>query len=298
MAHAAEYAQIASGIYLEGLAVDPLAGTVWYSDVIAGGIHGIAPDGSPVASFDQERRWTGGIAVNHDGCILSSGEGGIRWNNPRSGRSGWILDRLEGQPINGINEFAPDGTGGMFFGTNDIEMVVKGEVTRPTAIYRMTAAGEVSKLADGIGFSNGMAFDPERRRLYCNDTFTCTWAFDVAEDFTLTNRRVFLEKEDADGMALDAAGNVWITGFRSNFLERIAPGGKPLQRVSVPLGSVTQVRFGGSDGRDLYLNSVPADGGDSLKQGVPLSKANSHLYRGRSLSAGMVLPPIRFALND
>lgn len=298
MAHTAEYAQIASGIYLEGLAVDPLAGTVWYSDVIAGGIHGIAPDGSPVASFDQERRWTGGIAVNHDGCILSSGEGGIRWNNPRSGLSGWILDRLEGQPINGINEFAPDGTGGMFFGTNDIEMVVKGEVTRPTAIYRMTAAGEVSKLADGIGFSNGMAFDPERRRLYCNDTFTCTWAFDVAEDFTLTNRRVFLEKEDADGMALDAAGNVWITGFRSNFLERVAPDGKPLQRVSVPLGSVTQVRFGGSDGRDLYLNSVPADGGDSLKQGVPLSKANSHLYRGRSLSAGMVLPPIRFALND
>ena len=297
MAHAAEYAQIASGIYLEGLAVDPLAGTVWYSDVIAGGIHGIAPDGSPVASFDQERRWTGGIAVNHDGCILSSGEGGIRWNNPRSGRSGWILDRLEGQPINGINEFAPDGTGGMFFGTNDIEMVVKGEVTRPTAIYRMTAAGEVSKLADGIGFSNGMAFDPERRRLYCNDTFTCTWAFDVAEDFTLTNRRVFLEKEDADGMALDADGNLWITGFRSNFFTRVAPDGTLLDRFATPAGSITQLRFGGADMRDLYFNSVPADGGDTLKEGGEITARNSFLFRGRSNVPGLPIAPARFDLS-
>lgn len=297
MALTGDFARMASGVYLEGLAVDPQTGTAWYSDVIAGGVHGIAPDGSKIATFDPDRMWTGGIALNHDGCVLSSGEGGIRWNDPCTGRSGWLLDRLEGQPINGINEFAPDGTGGMFFGTNDIEMVVKGDTTRPTAIYRMTAAGEIGKVADGIGFSNGMAFDPERRRLYCNDTFVCTWSFDVADDFTLRNRQVFLKKEDADGMALDAAGNVWITGFRSNFLERVSPEGALLERIAVPPGSVTQVRFGGSDRRELYLNSVPADGGDSLKDGVPLSQANSHLYRGRSPIAGMPVAPLRLTLN-
>ena len=40
-----EFEQVASGIYLEGLAVDYERGVVWYSDVIAGGVHGLMPDG-------------------------------------------------------------------------------------------------------------------------------------------------------------------------------------------------------------------------------------------------------------
>ena len=34
------------------------------------------------------------------------------WNNPDTGKSGWLLDKLEGKPINGVNELVPDGTGG------------------------------------------------------------------------------------------------------------------------------------------------------------------------------------------
>jgi sugar lactone lactonase YvrE len=291
-----EFEKVASGIYLEGLAVDHERNIVWYSDVIAGGIHGLRPDGSTV-SFNEGRMWTGGVLVNDDGSVLSTGEGGIMWNNLETGRSGWLLDKLDGQPINGINEMVPDGAGGIFFGTNDIEMVIKGQQTRPTAIYRLTVEGEVTKLADGINFSNGIMYDPGRRQFYCNDTFACTWVFDVQDDLTLANRRVFLEKEDVDGMALDSEGNVWITGFRSNYLTRLKPDGTSLSPVETPAGSTTQIRFGGADMRDYYINSVPADGGDSLKDGVPLTQKNSHMYRGRSEVPGMRMEPPRFRLG-
>ena len=290
------FEKVAAGIYLEGLAIDRGRDVIWYSDVIAGGIHGVKPDGTKVASFNPARMWTGGVMMNHDGSVLSTGEGGIMWNDPDTGRSGWLLNAIDGQPINGVNEMAPDGTGGIFFGTNDIEMVIKGEATRPTALYRLTADRVLIKLADGMGFTNGIAYDAGNKRFYCNDTFHCTWAFDVADDLSLSNQRAFLEKEDVDGMALDAEGNLWVTGFRSNFLTRLRPDGTELSRFQTPAGSITQVRFGGRDMRDIYFNSVPADGGDTLKEGGEIVDKNSFLFRGRPDVAGLEIAPARFHL--
>ncbi|GGC06100.1 hypothetical protein GCM10011494_25890 [Novosphingobium endophyticum] len=294
---AAAFTKIASGIYLEGLAVDHERDVIWYSDVMAGGIHGVKPDGTKVASFNEQRMWTGGALMNADGRVLSTGQGGIMWNDPDSGRSGWLLREIDGKPANGVNEMVPDGTGGIFFGTLDIESVIGGEQARPTAIYRLTTAGHAVRLAEDIGFTNGLMFDPARRRFYCNDTFRGTWAFDVGDDLSLNNRRLFLEKEDADGMILDAEGNVWITGFRSGFLTRLSPEGKELERFETPAGSITQARFAGANMRDIYINTVPSDAGDTLKEGGGLTGRNSFLFRGRSDVPGMKIPPARFDLT-
>lgn len=291
------FEQIAAGLYLEGLAIDHERDTIWYSDVIAGGIHGVKPDGSVLATLNAQRKWTGGVLVNADGAVLSTGEGGIMWNDPASGRSGWLLDRVEGEPVNGINEMVPDGAGGIFFGTIDLEQVIAGAATRPSELWRLTVDRELIKVAEGIGFSNGIMHDAARRRFYCNDTFRGTWAFDVAADLTLGNRLLLLEKEDADGMALDAEGNLWITGFRSSFFTRLAPDGTRLSDIATPAGSITQLRFGGADMRDLYFHSVPSDGGDTLKEGGAITATNSFLFRDRSETPGMVIAPPRFTLD-
>jgi sugar lactone lactonase YvrE len=292
-----DFTEIARGLYIEGLAVDTEREIVWYSDVIAGGIHGVDYDGAPVTSFNEDRMWTGGVALNADGAVFSSGQYGIMWNDPASGESGWLLDELEGEPINGINEMWPDGEGGLFLGTNDIENIILGKEARPSTLYRLTRSREVIKLAEGIGFANGLAFDGERRRLYVNDTFHCTWSFDVADDLTISNKQRLLEKEDVDGMALDSHGNVWITGFRSNFITRLSPEGSALPRVETPAGSITQVRFAGADLRTYFLNSVPSDGGDTLKEGGAITQRNSVIYRGRSDVPGMAVQPARFDLR-
>jgi sugar lactone lactonase YvrE len=291
-----DYEPIANGLYLEGLAVDHVRDIIWYSDVIGGGIHGIKPDGAQVGSFNEGRMWTGGIAINADGSVLSTGQGGIMWNNPDTGRSGWLIDEIDGVPINGINEMAPDGEGGMFFGTNDIEMIIDGKDVRPSTLYRLTADRKLIKLVDGIGFTNGIAYDRPGKRFHCNDTFRRTWTWDVTPDLSLVNQRVLIEKEDCDGMALDAEGNVWITGFRSQYLERIRPDGTALPRIETPKGSITQVRFAGPDLRDFYINTVPADGGDTLKEGGAITQRNSILYRGRSETPGRTIEPTGFTL--
>jgi sugar lactone lactonase YvrE len=283
-----EYRKIAEGVYLEGLSYDFRRNVIWYSDVIKGGIFGVTPDGRHAGSFNAGRMWTGGVMMNDDGCVFSSGAGGIMWNNPDTGASGWLLQEISGQAINGVNEMWPDGTGGIFFGTNDIEMIIKAQPTRPSALYRLTVEREVIKIADDIRFSNGIGFDAARRKFYCSDTFNVAWAWDVADDLSLTNRRVLYDKDDCDGLALDAEGNIWVTGFRSpGILTRLQPDATQLPPVPTPPGSTTQIRF---------INVVPADGGDSLKDGKPL-KGASYLYRGRSDVQGMPVGPARFRLR-
>lgn len=292
----ADFRQLASGIYLEGLAVDHERDIVWYSDVVGGGVHGVAADGS-VQSFNLDRQWTGGLMLNADGAVLSTGAGGIMWNDPETGRSGWLLDRIDGRPINGINEMCPDGAGGLIFGTCDIERIAIAGTPRPSALHHLAADGELTLLAEGIDFANGLMLSADRRRLYCNNTFHGTCVFDVSAKLALTNRRLLVEKPDCDGMALDVEGNLWITGFQSGHLMRVKPDGAALDPVATPAGAITQVRFGGADMRDMYITAVPPDGGESLKDGVPLSEKNSLLYRGRSRTAGMRIAPTRFTLD-
>lgn len=263
----ADYARLAEGVYLEGLAYDFGRDVIWYSDVIKGGIHGVRPDGKRYGAFNLARMWTGGVMMNADGAVFSSGQGGIMWHQPDSGQSGWLIDSIDGQPINGVNEMWPDGGGGLFFGTNDIEHVIAAKPTRPSALYRLTVDREVIKLAD-VSFSNGIAHDPARRKFYCCDSFAKAWVWDVNADLSLTNRQVLLDRDDCDGLA----------------------------PVATPPGSTTQIRFGGADLRDVYINVVPADGGDSLKEGQPLNSP-SYLYRGRADLPGMAVAPARFRLG-
>jgi sugar lactone lactonase YvrE len=290
------FAIAASGLYLEGLAVDQGRGVVWYSDVIAGGVHGIGPDGW-ARVLNPDRMWTGGIMLNEDGRVLSSGQHGIMWNDPDTGESGWLIERIGGEPINGINEMVADGHGGMFCGTVDIEQIIKGEPTRPATLYHLAQDGTARIAADGLGFANGIMLSPDGRRLYYNDTFDGVYAFDVSPDLELSNRRQLLKKEDADGMAMDAQGNLLVTGYKSGFIQRLSPEGEELGRIETPAGGITQVRFGGPDMCDMWLTAVAADAGDTLAVGEVPSEPNSFLYRGRVAEPALPLALARFRLG-
>lgn len=296
-----EFVKLAEGTYLEGLAVDHARNAIWYSDVIEGGVHGVTASGEPIGTLNPGRMWTGGVMMNADGAVLSSGQGGIMWNHPSTGRSGWLITQLDDGAVNGINEMWPDGQGGLFFGTNDIEHVIEALPGRPTRLYHLSQQRRLTRLADGLAFSNGIAFDAERLRFYCSDTFGKGWTWDVAIDsaggFALRNKRVLIDRDDCDGMALDAQGNVWVPGvFSPGIIRRLTPAGEELEPICTPPGSTTQVRFGGADGRDAYITLVPEDAGRCLKDGLPL-RGTSALWRFRSPVAGLKVPPASFDLD-
>jgi hypothetical protein len=84
--------------------------------------------------------------------------------------------------------------------------------------------------ADGLGYTNEIAFDPSGQWLYVNETFTRRLSrFALRADGSLGAKQIVTEFGAGtypDGMAFDVEGNVWIVSIVSNRVIRVAPSGE------------------------------------------------------------------------
>ena len=285
---------IAHGFYLEALLID--GNTIWYSDVVEGGIKRIAADGS-VTTWLPDRRLVGGLLLNEDGSVLVSGAGGIVWFNPATNATGTLVNSVAGEALKGVNEMRADNKGGMYFGGSDMPAIEAG--TRPglVGLYRMDANGQTAQLCGGLVFTNGLTPNRDGSKLFHNESFVGTFAYDVLPDGSLANRTQLMKKKDCDGMAIDVEDNLWLTGFASGEILRVSPDGSIVQRIGLPGDAATNVRFGGADNRDVYITVVSTAAAMSIKDGVMPTTKTSTLYRGRSEVAGQPIPRTRFRLG-
>jgi sugar lactone lactonase YvrE len=288
-----DFEPVVAGCYLEGMLID--GETLWFTDPVVGGVFRRAPDGR-TERWLPERRWMGAILLNADGRVICSGPGGIAWFDPATGTSGMLLEAVDGEPLMGVNEMIPDGKGGLYFGTIDIPAIERGETSRPGAYYRLDETGRARKERQA-GFTNAIGLSPDGRRLYANVSFDASYVYEVAADGSLGEAKLFLEKADADGLAVDQAGDVWITGFATSELLCLAPDGSERRCVPTPAQAVTNIRFGGADGRDAYITGVTGAAVDALKNGEPPPATGSTIYRARSEVAGLPIPRTGFRLG-
>lgn len=283
---AGSYEVIASGFYLEGLLVD--GPEIWYTDVALGGVRRA---GSETVLL-EDRPMIGGLLLNQDGSLLVAGGGNIAWVDPKTGASGLLA---EGFP--GSNEMAPDPGGGILFGTIDLPSILRGERPGPSQICRLSPNGTLTRLYEDLAFANGLALSADGATLFFNESFAASRAFPIGRNGALGPPRLLAEKPDCDGLALDAEGNIWITGFASDHLLCLRPDGEEIRRLALPGKAASSIRFGGPDLRDLYVNIVDPEAAQRLAAGTPLTEKTSMLCRMRSPVPGAPVPRAAFTLD-
>lgn len=291
---AVELELVRTGLYLEALAIEDDA--IWYGDVMEGGVHRIGMDDADLGHWLPERGWIGGILLNQDGALLVSGQGGIAWVNPHTGRSGTLIDAVEGQPLSGVNEMIADGEGGVYFGTSDLDAIARGKRPGLASICHVDRDGHTRRLVEGLSFSNGMALSPDGQALYHNESFSGVRGYAVLPDGRLGDELFFTQKYDCDGMALDVEGNLWISGFTVPELLCLSPAGEVLDRIALPDVATTNIRFGGADGRDLYLTTITPEASAMLARGEALTAPTSRLCRMRAPVKGAPVQRAGFTL--
>jgi sugar lactone lactonase YvrE len=148
------------------------------------------------------------------------------------------------------------------------------EPVRPVGMLLVTEHGEVSMQGGELRMPNGAVLADEGRTLIVAETFGARLtAFDVAELGTLSGQRTWAsvgprcfddvaEGEASgdclpDGLALDAAGAVWVADAGGGVVQRIAEGGDVLDAVDVGGLTAYGVALGGKDGRTLYICASP-----------------------------------------
>jgi gluconolactonase len=127
-----------------------------------------------------------------------------------------------------------------------------------SGVYRLDPDGALTLLTKEFSRPNGIVLSPDESTLYVNDTEgDVIRAYDVTEEGGIANGRVFAEMDgeepgNADGMKVDADGNLYSTGPGGIWI--YAPSGERLDRIPVPKAP-TNVAFGGPDHTTLFITA-------------------------------------------
>ncbi len=152
-----------------------------------------------------------------------------------------------------INDMVVDPRGNAYVGNIGFDLLA-GEGFKPTHLVLVTEAGRVREVADDLHVPNGPVISADGKRLIVAESWAKRLtAFDIQDDGSLAQRRVFAELDVApDGICLDAEGAVWVAGFNSDRFVRVREGGEVTHCVRVEDRYPVACTLGGADGRTLY----------------------------------------------
>ncbi|WP_374040153.1 SMP-30/gluconolactonase/LRE family protein [Massilia sp. IC2-477] len=237
----------------EGVLWDAASRQVWFVDIKGRRLHRCDADGGGRQTWDAPGQ-VSFIVRAENGALVCSLDDGLYRFIEESGAFVPLLGVEVDQPGNRFNDGHVDASGALWFGSMD-----DAEEQPSGALYRFNGVDAERKDA-GYVITNGPAVAPDGRTMYHTDTLAKRiYAFDLAPSGALSNKRPFVELADGgypDGMAVDAAGHLWVATFGGWRIDRFDPAGKKVGEVRFPCANVTKLAFGGDDLRTVYATTA------------------------------------------
>ena len=167
-----------------------------------------------------------------------------------------LVKDYEGKLLNGPNDLWVRPDGGVYFTDPFYKRPYwkRGPSEQDAqAVYFLSADRKrLVRVAGDLMQPNGIVGTPDGKRLYVADIRAGkTYAYDIQADGALANRKLFCPM-GSDGMTIDDAGNVYLTGRGVTVFDKA--GGK-VEHIEVPERWTANVCFGGKDGRTLFITA-------------------------------------------
>ena len=269
--------------FTEGPAVGA-DGTVYYSDIENNRIMQWSHDGTRTVWREPSHRTNGqtfdpqGRLYHCEGAEFGDGGGRrVTRTDMTTGDYTVLTETYEGARYNSPNDICTDESGRIFFtdpcyGDRSLmEMELEG-------VYRIDLDGSVHRILEqpAIERPNGLAVTQDGATLYLIDSCPTVggnrkvWAFDLDEAGNPSNQRLvydFGTGRGGDGMRLDVEGNLYVAAgimtprgpHESSEVPPgiyvISPTGELLGRLPIAEDVLTNLAFGGPDGRTLYITA-------------------------------------------
>ena len=154
-----------------------------------------------------------------------------------------------------INDMVVDAQGRAYIGSMGYDLLA-GEAQAPGNVVMVTPDGKARVVADHLEVPNGPVITPDHKTLIVAESFGHRLtAFDIAQDGSLSGRRVFAELGDGtpDGICLDAEGAVWVSSPLTHEFLRVRQGGTIADRITLSGKWAVACMLGGADRRTLFL---------------------------------------------
>ncbi len=249
-------------------------GTLWFSDVQGNVVRSLTPAGQVKVMIENAGGasnappdafiGSNGMAQAPDGSVWMVQHGARQIVRVAADHTLTpVVSRFEGKRFNSPNDlvFAKDGA--LYFTDPPYGLAKQDDDPARelsfNGVYRF-ANGRVQAVVRDLNRPNGLAFSPDYKTLYVNNSDPAknlVMRYDVATDGTLGNGRVFADltsKIDglADGMKIDAKGNLYTAGPGGVWV--LSPTGKHLGTIAPPETPANCAW--GEDGKTLYMTAV------------------------------------------
>jgi len=218
-------------------------------------IRKLAADGSVSTVTDDSG--SNGLAVDAAGkLIVASHKDKAVLRQSSDGKRTVIAQRYESNVFNSPNDIALTTDGTLYFTDPDYQQAAAPGGQPVTGIYRVGTDGKVT-LVDGTRHNpNGIALSLKEDILYVNASDDEVRAYPIKNGVP-QSARPFARIEGGDGMTLDCHGNLYVTEHAARRVRVFDPQGKVLATIRVD-ANVTNVAFGGKEGRTLYITGAGA----------------------------------------
>ena len=241
-------------------------GRLWLSDMGARQVLSVDLDGNSevVASVPATPMGIGWLP-DGDMLIVSSGDGRLLRRKP-DGSLATHAD-LSGLDPHPWSDMVVDGRGNAYVGNIAFDFPA-GEFA-PGFLVLVRPDGSAARVADGIAFANGIAVTPDNATLILAESYgNRLTAFDVAQDGTLSNRRVWADLGGGfpDGICLDADGAVWYSDVPNKRCVRVREGGEVLETLELDRGCFA-CALGGEDRRTLFMTAAEFSTTEAISDG-------------------------------
>jgi len=179
----------------------------------------------------------------------------------RDGKYRVLADRFEGKRFNSPNDVVLGPDGAIYFTDPTLDLPAGEKQEIPfQGVYRLDAEGKVRLLTKELTQPNGLAFSPDGKKLYVDDSEQRNIrVYDFQPEGTLNNGRIFASEAGPqkggvpDGMKVDREGNLFVTGPEGIWVWD--PDGHHLGTVVMP-EQPANLAWGDPDYGTLYITAT------------------------------------------
>jgi len=260
--------------FLEGPVFDD-AGNLYVTDIPFGRVFRIDPKGEWELVAQWEGEPNGMKFLNATELLVTDYLNGLMVVDSRSGAVRPYLGRRNTESFKGVNDLTFDSKGNLYF-TDQGQTGLHDPTGR---VYRLSRAGRLDLLLSNVPSPNGIVLSPDEKFLLVAVTRgNCVWRMPLLDDGGVSKAGQFFTSygpSGPDGLAMDEAGRLLIANPGLAYVWVLNQRAEPVQMLRGLTGpSLTNLAFGGTDGRTLYCTESTT--GTILCTSMDVSGAQVH----------------------
>lgn len=248
-------------------------GRLWFSDFYSHRVSSVTEDGGDLRTEANVPSQPSGLGWLPGGELLIVSMRDARLLRRESDGSLVVHAELGHLVTGHLNDVVVDSLGRAYVGNFGFDLMA-GAPIKEASILRVDPDGTVTTVADDLWFPNGSVITADNVLLVNETLGNRVSAFDIEEDGSLSNRRVWAKFAELpadrdltkalngqiivapDGCCLDAEGALWIADAIGGRALRVREGGEIVDEIRPGTG-VFACALGGADGKTLYLCAAP-----------------------------------------